>query len=159
MLSNFVVIQSKLFCYQSHDFLVIVSKFRHMNVYERATGQAIEGGSERDNTCLHSQTVLCLPALCSDFYAPHRSLANFCFTPDSFGAEDSASYLPSWRKLDRNTSHRINQSPWVYHSAGETGTSSIRGKHQTFSGGGYLIPVWSSRHLRMVESLEKLHHG
>ena len=76
--------------------------------------------------------------------------------PDSFGAEDTASYLPSWRKPDQNTSHWINQSPWIYHSAGETGTSSVRGRHKTFSGGGYLIPVWSTRNSRMVESLEKL---
>ena len=79
--------------------------------------------------------------------------------PDSFGAEDTASYLPSWRKLGRNTSHRINQSPWVYHSAEETGTSSVRGRHQTFSGGGYLIPVWSTRNSKMVESLEKLRNA
>ena len=94
--------------------------------------------------------------MCSDLYARRRSLGIFCFTPYSFGAEDKASYLPSWRKHGRNTSNRINQSPWVYHSAGETGTSSVRGRHQTFSGGGYLIPVWSSRNSKMVESLEKL---
>ena len=53
----------------------------------------------------------------------------------------------------------IRDSPWTYHTSEETGTPSIRDRQQLVSGGGYIIPVWTTRMLKMVQSLEKLQNA
>ena len=53
----------------------------------------------------------------------------------------------------------INQSPWIYHSPDETDTPSIWGRQRMFSGGGYVVPLWSMRRSKMAESLEKLQNA
>ena len=107
----------------------------------------------------HNDVTTCLPGPCSKSYGPHRSLRHSCFTPYSFGAEEKSSYSPSWHSVVRNNSKVINQSPWTYHSASETGVPSIWGRFHMFSGGGYIIPVWSMRSSKMIVSLEKLRNA
>ena len=53
----------------------------------------------------------------------------------------------------------VKQSPWIYRSADETGAPSIWGRYQLFSGGGYVIPVWSTRSSKMIVSLETLRNA
>ena len=95
--------------------------------------------------------VTCVPEPCS------ISLGHSCFTPYSSDTEDKSSYFPSWRNF--NASHVINQSPWIYHPADETETPSTWGRHRMFSGGGYVVPLWSVRRSKMAESLEKLQNA
>ncbi|KAI0208686.1 Polycystic kidney disease protein 1-like 3 [Lamellibrachia satsuma] len=96
---------------------------------------------------------------CSNSYGTRRSLRHSCFTPYSFGAEDKSSYSPSWHSIVRKNTNVIHQSPWTYRSADETSTTSTWGRYQTFSGGGYIIPVWSMRSSKMIVSLEKLRNA
>ena len=100
---------------------------------------------------------MCLPGPCS--CGSNCSLDQSCFTPYSFGAEDETSYAPYWQILAPNNSNVVKDSPWTYHTTEETGTPSIRDRQQLFSGGGYIIPVWTTRMLKMVESLEKLQNA
>ena len=53
----------------------------------------------------------------------------------------------------------INQSPWTYRSADETDMLSTWGRYHKFSGGGYIIPVFTRRMLKMRDSLEKLQNA
>ena len=70
------------------------------------------------------------------------------------------SYSPLWRNFNvSNASHAINQSPWIYHTARETETPATWGRHRMFSGGGYVVPLWSVRRSKMAESLEKLQNA
>ena len=98
-----------------------------------------------------------VPGSCSNFNGAVRSLHRSCFTPYSFATEDKTSYSTSWLNLNNNSdSDVINQSPWIYHSAGETGAPLTRGRHRLLSGGGYVIPMWSRRTSTMIVSLERL---
>ena len=106
-----------------------------------------------------NDVITCFPGPCSNSYGTRRSLRHSCFMPYSFGAEDKSSYSPSWHSVVRKNSNVIHQSPWTYRSADETGTPSIWGRYQTFSGGGYIIPVWSTRSSKMIVSLEKLRNA
>jgi len=100
---------------------------------------------------------VCLPGPCS--CGSNCSLDHSCFTPYSFEAEDKTSYAPYWQTLAGNNSNEIKDSPWTYHTTEETGTPSIRDRQQLVSGGGYIIPMWTTRLLKMVESLEKLQNA
>ena len=105
-----------------------------------------------------------VPGPCSNSNGAHDSLDRSCFTPYSFATEDKESYSTSWRNLNNNdnTSNNnndsgvINQSPWIYHSADETGAPFTWGRQRLYSGGGYIIPMWSRRTSKMVVSLERL---
>ena len=102
---------------------------------------------------------MCLPGACSDSLKLHHSLSRSCFTPYSFGSEDKTSYSPYWSNIATNTSTVLHQSPWAYHTAGETGTPSTWGRHKTYSGGGYIIPLWTRRRSKMIQSLERLRNA
>ena len=100
---------------------------------------------------------MCLPGPCS--CGSNCSLDHSCFTPYSFEAEDKTSYAPYWQSLVANNSNVIRDSPWTYHTTEETGTPSIQDRQHLISGGGYIIPVWTARMLKMVESLERLQNA
>ncbi|ESO89018.1 hypothetical protein LOTGIDRAFT_228960 [Lottia gigantea] len=68
-----------------------------------------------------------------------------CNEAYSFENQDEGTYLPRWQKLASGESYNDTSRPWRYTTANELNGYPYWGKHEMYSGGGYVVQLRGSK--------------